>query len=117
MQVVKAAALEASPQPLVDWAVQTVAQHSLYQGASALEASGLSCDHRTELGKLAACIEHEEGEAGQDDCQAPAAGHPADALATGASRHGSDRSRLLHCHLQIELLWVLNWSLHLMGVT
>lgn len=62
----------------------------------------------TEIAKLAAHLERS-----QHKLFAPSL----DTLVVAAVPDSFEkRASLLHCLLQLELLWVLNWSLHLTGV-
>ena len=102
--------------PLMEYARQLGVQYTCYRWESDLKALGLTKEHDTEISRLATSIEDRAWDRTAthlSTCMPQAL----DELAASARAcNKQQRSRLLHCHLQLELLWALNWTLYLLGI-
>lgn len=113
--MVQAAASQGSLDPLFQYTMQLAFKHRMYSWPGPLQASGLSSGtSQTEVARVAACLEDAGSPVRWDMHAAPGGLEGLGACA----RDGSplDKSQLLHCYLQLELLWTLNWCLYLLGV-
>ena len=98
----------------MEYIQQLGVQHTWYQWESPLKVSGLTSERASEVARLTALLDEmiNSGQVEETELLDRVGSLRVGEWASSRQHKGL----VLHCHLQLELLWALNWSLHLLGV-